>query len=210
MDGASGLEDVDEEEQDSREDNPAEVILWQAAFSGKDGASGNLAVCNYTYNATYAPCLLRYDNEVSDGEGRFWYELLYFESGKEPIVVAANEAIYDVVKVAELEGKELSTEYVTMVEQVLLVEEELQELLRRAGVKGRLLNVADNPESCYLYQEDSRTWRNAFDTFALQAEGTGAEWKMEDYFYPKNPEGTTMLSVDARARILAGKFFAWM
>ncbi len=205
LDGASGLDAVDEEEQDSSEDNTAEVTLWQAAFSGKDGASGNLAVCNYTYNATYAPCLLRYDNEVSDGKGRFWYELLAFESGKEPTVVASNEAVYDVVNVAELEGQQLSAEYIAMVEQVLLVEEELQEFLRRAGVKGRLLNVVDNPESCYLYQEDSRTWRNSFDTFALQAEGTGAEWKIEDYFYPKSTEGTTVLPENARERILAGE-----
>ena len=205
LDGASGLEDAEAEQQDGGEDNPAEVILWEAAFSGKDGAKGNLAVCNYTYNAAYAPCLLRYDNEVSDGKGRFWYELLFFESGKEPIVVASNEAIYDVVNVAELEGQQLSAEYIAMVEQVLLVEEELQEFLRRAGVKGRLLNVVDNPESCYLYQEDSRTWRYAFDTFALQASGTGAEWKIEDYFYPKNTEGTTVLPENARARILAGE-----
>lgn len=205
LDGAGGLKAHDEETPDSDEENEAEVILWEEAFSGKDGAQGNLAVCNYTYNATYAPCLLRYDNVVSDGKGRFWYELLYFENGKEPIIVAANEAIYDVVNVAELEGLKLSAEYIGMVEQVLLVEEELQEFLRRAGVKGRLLNLTDSPEACYLYQADANTWRNAFDTFALQAEGTGAEWKLEDYFYPKNPEGTTVLPEDARARILAGE-----
>ena len=200
IDGTSTDSASDDSEKDSDE-----VVLWETAYSGKDGANGNLAVCKATYKSSYHSCLLRYDNEVSDGKGRFWYELLSFESGKEPTVVAANEAVYDVVNTETLQGQEFSADYIAMVEQVLLVEKELEEYLRRAGVTGVLLNAMNEPQDCYLYQEDTNSRKSAFEHFALQAEGTGAEWKIEDFFYPKNPEGTTVLPADARERILSGE-----
>ena len=147
--------------------------------------------------------MLSYNNEVSNSEGRFWYELISFENG-EPTVTASNEAVYEVADLKQLEGQELSAEYIEAVEQVKLVKEELQHYLNSNWVKNILLNALSDPDECYLYQDEVRRWGDAFEVFAVQSEGTGLELKIEDFFYPYS-EGITVLPEDARERVLSGE-----
>ena len=180
------------------EDITESKLLWMSNYSGKAGEKGNLAVCKYIAD-TY---LLRYSNDVSNGKGRFWYEVLSFEKG-EAVVYDGAEAVYDVVNLQEMEGQELTAEYIAMVEQVKSVEKGLQRYLNANWAGNILLNVVSKPEDCYLYQGENISWGNAYESFAAQAVGTGFELRIEDFFYPQ--EGNTVLPEDARERVLAGE-----
>lgn len=177
----------------------AERVLWENTYSGKPEENGNVAVLRYN-GRTY---LMSYNNDVLNGEGRFWYEVLSFKDGLQS-VFAANEAWYDVVNAREIDGQNLTDEQQAVIEQVQLVEEELQKYLRSSWMEQVLLKALKNQEACFLYQGKSKYSGNAYDVFALQAEGTGFELNIEDFFYTKM-EGITEMPADARERVLAGE-----
>lgn len=195
------LEGIAEEEDDSTAKISEQVkrVLWENTYSGKAEENGNVAVLRYN-GRTY---LMTYNNDVLNGEGRFWYEVLSFIDG-EKSVFAANEAFYEVVDARKVDGQNLTDDQQAVLEQVLLVKNELQQYLRSSWVKHVLLNALKNQEACFLYQGESKYSGNAYDVFALQAEGTGFELRLEDFFYT-NMEGITVLPEDARERVLAGE-----
>ena len=192
-----------EQKQDSNSTSESseqtERVLWENTYSGNPEENVQLAVLDYV-GKTY---LMTYNNDVNNGEGRFWYEVLSFKDGEQS-VFAANEALYEVVDAREVDGKKLTKEQQAVIAQVQLIEEELQQYLRSSWMEEVLLKALSKREECFLYQGKTVAGGDAYDAFAVQAEGTGFERKLEDFFYT-NMEGSTVMPKDARERVLAGE-----
>ena len=90
------------------------------------------------------------------------------------------------------------------VDQVLLVEKELNQLLRSSNTK-ILVNAAGEEKDCYLYSRaDSSRIQYAYDVFMAEVGGSGLELKIKDYFYPDGLEPITQFPENAEEWVLNG------
>ncbi len=183
--------------EESQSQTAQETVLWEYPYSIVHAGNGNLAYVQYEKQN----CLLQYGNEVGQGHGRFWYRLWkLMPSGKEPILLKENEAIYDTIEIRQASEDEIA--------QVLLVAEELDEFFKSSNTK-IFVNATWDAEECYLYGGEhglTNGYRrqSAFETFMKEVGGSGLKLKIKDYFYPQGVEPITQLPDDPEAAVLGG------
>ena len=171
-----------------------EEILQEYSFAMAHAGNGNLAVTKYEKQNS----ILLYNNAMYQGTGSFWYQIWQFSPEGEIRLVKENSAeYYDMSSVHGINDEET-------VNQVLLVAEELDQLLRSSNTKV-LINAAGEEEECFLYPETEGNDRYAFDIFRAEVGGSGLELKLKDYFYPNGLEPMTHLPENAEERILSGE-----
>lgn len=166
-------------------------ILKEYSFSSVHAGNGNLAVVKYEKQNS----ILLYNNSMYQGNGDFWYQIWQFSPEGEMQLVKENRAEYFAPGNGENNEE--------TVNQVLLVEEELNKLLRSSSTQ-ILLNAAGDEEACYLYQKSDRRSQYAFDVFMTEVGGSGLELKIKDFFYPNGMEPITRLPDNPEEWILNG------
>ena len=181
--GAEETENADSEE---------EIMLKEYSFAMAHAGNGNLAVVKYEKQN----CILLYNNAMYQGIGDFWYQIWQFSPEGEIQLVKENRAEYYAPGNGENDE--------ATVDQVLLVEKELNQLLRSSNTK-ILVNAAGEEKDCYLYsQADSSRVQYAYDTFMAEVGGSGLELKIKDYFYPDGLEPITQFPENAEEWVLNG------
>lgn len=181
------LEGSEEAQDGAKQDK----TLKEYSFSGVHAGNGNLAVVKYEKQNS----ILLYNNAMYQGVGDFRYQIWQFSPEGEIQLVKENQAEYFAPGNGENNEE--------TVNQVLLVEEELNKLLRSSSTQ-ILLNAAGDEEDCYLYRKYDGRSQYAFDVFMAEVGGSGLELKLKDYFYPDGMQPITRLPDNPEEWILNG------